>query len=339
MEVMKTLLPPLSCLRSVSKFSVAGLLLSATLGLADANAQGQAFPSQPIKLIVPFTPGTGYDTIARAIGPVLADKLGTSVVVENRPGASGTLGAASVARAPADGHTLTMLGEGVVAAKHLSPGQSFDPVEDLAPVALVGYGTLLLVASNASQITSVAGLIERARKQPGKLTYGSPGPGTSQHLKMELIKSITDTDMLHVPYKGSAGVMTDLLGGHLNVALVPIHQALESLTAKQMQAIAIISDTRNQRLPAIVTFSEAGISNVEAKMWYAVAAPKDTPRPIVAKLTSLIDEILKTAEVNALLYRIGIDVSYRPPPGLLELIRRESDESLAVIKKQGLAVQ
>src|SRR4029453_12172341 len=106
----------------------------------------------------------------------------------------------TVARAPADGYTLTMLGEGIVAAKHLSPGQAFDPLEDLAPVALVGYGTLLLVASNASQITSVAGLIEKARKQPGKLTYGSPGPGSSQHLKMELIKSTTGTDMLHVPY-------------------------------------------------------------------------------------------------------------------------------------------
>jgi tripartite-type tricarboxylate transporter receptor subunit TctC len=232
-----------------------------------------------------------------------------------------------------------MLGEGVVAAKHLSSSQTFDPVADLAPVALVGYGTLLLVASNKSEITSVAGLIEKARKQPGKLTYGSPGPGTSQHLKMELIKSIAGIDMLHVPYKGSAGVMTDLLGGHVDVALVPIHQALEALTAKQMQAIAIISDARNERLPNVVTFSEAGISNVEAKMWYAVAAPRGTPDAIVSKLTSLIDEILKTAEVKTLLYRIGIDVSYRPPNGLQAIVRRESDESLAIIKKQGIAMQ
>src|SRR6478672_11928883 len=137
--MMKTHLPSWSGVRLVSGFAAAGLLLSATLGFPTTDAQGQAFPSQPIKLIVPFTPGTGYDTIARALGPVLAEKLGTSVVIENRPGASGTLGAASVARAPADGHTLTMLGEGVVAARHLSPGQSFDPVEDLAPVALVGY--------------------------------------------------------------------------------------------------------------------------------------------------------------------------------------------------------
>src|SRR5262249_10385698 len=156
-EVMKALLPDLAYVRSISKFAIAGLLLPIALGLPGSNARGQNFPSQPIKLIVPFTPGTGYDTIARALGPVIADKLGTTVVGESRPGASGTLGAASVARAPGDGHTLTMLGEGVVAAKHLSPGQAFDPVEDLAPVALVGYGTLLLVASNASQITSVAG--------------------------------------------------------------------------------------------------------------------------------------------------------------------------------------
>jgi tripartite-type tricarboxylate transporter receptor subunit TctC len=314
-----------------------GCILALMLGLPGGGARGQTYPSQPVKLVVPFTPGTGYDTIARAIGPILSDKLGTTVVVENRPGASGTLGAATVARAPADGHTLTMLGEGVVAAKHLTPGMPFDPVADLAPVALVGYGTLLLVASNASQITSVAGMVEKARKQPGKLTYGSPGPGTSQHLKMELIKSITGIDMLHVPYKGSAGVMTDLLGGHVDVALVPIHQALESLTAKQMQAIAIISDQRNPRLPAVVTFKEAGISNVEAKMWYAVAAPKGTPDPIVSRLTSLIAEILKTPEVNAMLYRIGIDVSYRPPGGLQEIVKRESNESLAVIEKQGLA--
>jgi tripartite-type tricarboxylate transporter receptor subunit TctC len=301
---------------------------------------GQTFPSQqPIKLIVPFTPGTGYDTIARALAPVLSDKLGTSVVVENRPGASGTLGAASVARAPADGHTLTMLGEGVVAAKHLSSSQTFDPVTDLAPVALVGYGTLLLVASNKSGITSVAGLIEKARKQPGKLTYGSPGPGTSQHLKMELIKNIAGIEMLHVPYKGSAGVMTDLLGGHVDVALVPIHQALEALTAKQMQAIAIISDARNPRLPEVVTYSEAGIRNVEAKMWYAVAAPQGTPDAIVTRLSSLIDDILKTADVKTMLYRIGIDVSYKAPKGLQEVVRRESDESLAIIKKQGIAVQ
>jgi tripartite-type tricarboxylate transporter receptor subunit TctC len=304
------------------------------------GAEGQTFPSQqPIKLVVPFTPGTGYDTIARALGPILADKLGTAVVIENRPGASGTLGASSVARAPADGHTLTMLGEGVVAAKHLSSTQTFDPVTDLAPVALVGYGTLLLVASNKSEITSIAGLIEKARKQPGKLTYGSPGPGTSQHLKMELIKSIAGIDMLHVPYKGSAGVMTDLLGGHVDLALVPIHQALEALKAKQMQAIAIISDSRNPRLPDVVTFSEAGLHNVEAKMWYAVAAPRGTPDAIVAKLTSLIDGILKTDDVQALLYRIGIDVSYKAPKGLQEIVQRESEESLAIIKKQSIAVQ
>ena len=141
------------------------------------------------------------------------------------------------------------------------------------------------------------------------------------------------------PTKGSAGVMTDLLGGHVDVALVPIHQALEALAAKHMQAIAIISDRRNQRLPAVVTFSEAGIKNVEAKMWYAVAAPKDTPNPIVTRLTSLIDDILKTAEVSTMMYRIGIDVSYGPPSGLQEIVQRESSESLAVIKKQGLAVR
>jgi tripartite-type tricarboxylate transporter receptor subunit TctC len=314
-------------------------LFPLTTGLSGIGVHAQTYPSQPIKLIVPFTPGTGYDTIARALGPVLSDKLGTAVVVENRPGASGTVGAASVARAPADGHTLTMLGEGVIAAKHLYPTASFDPVADLAPVALVGYGTLLLVASNASQITSVATLLDKARKQPGKLTYGSPGPGTSQHLKMELIKSATGIDLLHVPYKGSAGVMTDLLGGHVDLALVPIHQALEALTAKQMQAIAVISDTRNERLPAVSTLSETGIKNVEAKMWYAVAAAKDTPNPIVAKLTSLIADILKTPEMSTMLYRIGIDVSYRPPNGLQDLIRQESDEALAVIKKQGIALQ
>jgi tripartite-type tricarboxylate transporter receptor subunit TctC len=316
-----------------------GCVLPLMFGLPGGGAQGQTYPSQPIKLVVPFTPGTGYDTIARGLGPVLSDKLGTPVVVENRPGASGTLGAASVARSPADGHTLATIGEGVIAAKHLTPNASFDPVADLAPVALVGYGTLLLAASNASQITSVATLIEKARKQPGKLTYGSPGPGTSQHLKMELIKSITGIDMLHVPYKGSAGVMTDLLGGHVDVALVPIHQALESLAAKHMQAIAIISDSRNQRLPAVATLSEVGVRNVEAKMWYAVATAKDTPSPIVARLTSLIADILKTSEVSTLLYRVGIDVSYQPPGPLHDLIRQESDEALAVIKKQGLALQ
>ena len=339
METMKILNSRHLLVGFMSKLAGVGCVLTLVVGLPVGSAQEQTYPSQPIKLVVPFTPGTGYDTIARALGPIMADKLGTSVVVENRPGASGTLGAATVARAPADGHTLTMLGEGVIAAKHLTPSMPFDPVADLAPVALVGYGTLLLVASHASQITSVASLIEKARKQPGKLTYGSPGPGTSQHLKMELIKSITGVDMLHVPYKGSAGVMTDLLGGHVDVALVPIHQALEALAAKQMRAIAIISDSRNQRLPTVVTFSEAGIKNVEAKMWYGVAAPKDTPNTVVTRLTSLIGEILKTSEVNALLYRIGIDVSYRPPGGLQEIVRRESDESLAVIKKQGIAVK
>jgi tripartite-type tricarboxylate transporter receptor subunit TctC len=315
-----------------------GCLLVLASGPGSDVARAQAYPSHPIKLVVPFTPGTGYDTIARVVGPPLSDRLGVPVVVENKPGASSTIGAAGVARSDADGYTLAMIGEGTIAAAHLYPNSAFDPLADLAPIALAGFGTLVLVASNASEIRSVPDLLAKARERPGKLTYGSPGAGTSQHLKMEQLKTQAGIDLLHVPYRGSAGVMTDLLGGHVDLALVPIHQSLEALASRQMVALAVISDTRNQRLPAALTLSEAGIPNVEAKMWYAFAAAKGTPEAIVTRLTSEIADILQIPEVGAQLYSIGLDVSYRTPAAVQEIMRQESATALAIIKKQGIVL-
>ena len=200
-------------------------------------AMAQTFPSQGVKLVVPFTAGTGMDTIARAVAPRLAERLGQSVVVQNVPGASGNIGTDQVAKGAADGHTLLVGANTMLMASQLYANVPFDPLKDFAPVSMAAYGTLMLVANPKTGIKSVNDLLTQVRARPGSIAYGSPGIGTPHHMAMELLKTHAKVFMLHVPYRGTAGYTQDLLSGEVNVGFLPVHiaQGFDSFTISSIR--------------------------------------------------------------------------------------------------------
>ena len=315
------------------------LLLLAAVVLA-ASAVAQPYPSQPIHFVVPFTPGTGMDIIARQVGPKLTERLGQPVVVENRPGASGNIGAEVVARAAPDGHTIMVGANTLVIAAQVYPKVPFDPLADFSPITLAGSTTLVLVANPAAGIDSVAELIARAKAQPGKLAYGSPGIATPHHMAMELFKDLTGTDMLHIPYKGSAGAVTDLVAGQINLMFLPIHQVLPHVQAGRVKLLAAAGAKRHASAPDLPTLAELGIRGAEAAdIWYAFYAPKGVPAPVVTKLNAELRSILAQADVKAAVERNGVDVQTSTPDELLALMQRDYARWGAIIRKNHITAQ
>jgi tripartite-type tricarboxylate transporter receptor subunit TctC len=310
--------------------------LAACAMLSACGALAQAYPSQPIKVVVPFTPGTGMDIIARSVGPKLAERLGQPVIVENKPGASGNIGAEMVARSAPDGHTVMITANTMLIAATLYRNVPYDPLSDFSPISLAAWGTLLLTASPKANINSVADLIAQAKASPGKLTYASPGVGTPHHMSMELFKDLTGTNLLHVPYKGSAGALTDLLSGEVNVGFVPIHVALPHVKAGRLKAIAVGSAKRHPNAPDLPTLQELGVKGAEVDMWYAFMAPKGTHALVVTRLGSELRAILSLPEIKANFDKQGMDAASSSPEELNALMRRDSARWAAVIKKNNI---
>jgi len=307
--------------------------------LAAAGAAAQTYPSQPIRFVVPFTPGTGMDTIARTVGPKLAERLGQPVVVENRPGASGNIGTEQVAKAPGDGHTVLVSANTMLIAAHLYKSVPYDPMTDFAPVTLAAWGTLLLVANPKSGIESVADLVAKAKASPGKITYASPGVGTPHHMSMELFRERTGTDMLHVPYKGSAGALTDLLSGEVNVGFVPVHVAMPLIKAGRLKPLAAGAKQRNPSAPDVPTLDELGYKGIDVEMWYAFYTPRGTPPAVVAKLNAEMRAILADAEVKASFDKVGLDVASSTPEELMKLMQRDNPRWRDVIRNNNITAQ
>jgi tripartite-type tricarboxylate transporter receptor subunit TctC len=308
--------------------------------LMGGPAAAQSYPSQPIKFVVPFTPGTGMDIIARQVGPRLTERLGQPVVVENRPGASGNIGADIVAKAAPDGHTIMVGANTLVIAAHLYPHVPFNALNDFSPVALAGMTTLVLVTNPTSGIDSVPDLIKRAKAQPGKLTYGSPGIATPHHMAMELFKELTATDMLHVPYKGSAGAVTDLVSGQINLMFLPVHQVLPYRQAGRLKLLAAGGAKRHPSAPELPTLVELGIKGAEAAdIWYAFYAPKGVPAPVIAKLNAELRLILANAEVKAAVEKVGVDVHTSTPEELFALMKRDYARWETIVRKNHITAQ
>ncbi|OGA01149.1 MAG: Twin-arginine translocation pathway signal [Betaproteobacteria bacterium RIFCSPLOWO2_02_67_12] len=301
--------------------------LTAALALAafPALAQAQAYPSQPIRFIVPFTPGTGIDIIARTLGPRLAERLGQPVVVENRAGASGNIGTELVAKSKPDGHTILVTASTFVSNRSLFRNLPYDPAKDFAPITLSAWGTLLIAAHPSTSFASVPELIAAAKANPGKLNYGSPGVGTPHHLAMELFKNVAGVDIVHVPYKGTAGAVTDLLGGQINLMFLPIHVALPQVRAGKMKAIAVGSPQRSPLAPELPTLAEGGFPGVESDIWYAFFAPQGTPREIIARLAFELTSVLALAEIKASFRTQGLE----PVASTPEAVRALVDKDLA----------
>lgn len=314
------------------------ILIGVAVAVA-TTAFAQTYPTQPIKFIVPFTAGTGMDTIARAVGPKLSEKLGQPVVVENVPGASGNIGADRVAKAAADGHTVLMGANTMLMASQMVKSVPFDPTKDFAPVTLAAWGTLMLVAHPSANITSVAQLLERAKAKPGEVSYGSPGVGTPHHMAMELFRSEAKLNLLHAPYKGSAQYIQDLLGGQLMVGFLPIHIAQGHVKAGKLVALAVGSPKRHATAPGVATLDELGIKGMESDLWYAFFVPTKTSSAITAKLNTEIGAILKTPEIKELFGKAGMDAATSTTEELNALVQKDYPRWGRVIKANNITAE
>lgn len=308
-------------------------VLAAAAALSASTVRAQP---APIRLIVPFTPGTGIDLIARQVGPRLAERLGRPVVVDNRAGASGNLGTEAVVRAAPDGSTLLVTVNTLVMNRALYPRLAFDPLKDLDPVSLTSWGQLLLVAGKGSGIASAADLVDRARARPGALNYASPGNGTPHHLAMELLKNQARLFITHIPYRGTGPAVTDLLGGQVDVMFLPIHVALQHVKAGNLRALGISSAQPHPLLPEVPPLRTLGLGELDVDMWYGVLAPAGTPRPLVERLNAELKTILALPEVKTAFETQGMSPAHSSAAEFRTLIERDAKRWADVVQAQGI---
>ena len=274
--------------------------LAAALFLLTSATYAQNYPTRPVRFIVPFAPGGNTDVQGRLIAQKLSESLGQQFVIDNRGGAGGTLGVDIAAKAPPDGYTIVLASFGnVLVGPALYKHLPYDPMKDFAPVVLVSTPPGLLVVNPQVPAKNVKELIAYARANPGKLNYGSAGNGVWNHLFAELFKSIAKIDMTHVPYKGTAPAITDLIGGQLQVMFSPFPTALPHVKNGRLRALATTEEKRSPMLPGMPTVQESGLPGYSAASWFAVLAPARTPRPIVQKLNSEINRVFKLPDVRA----------------------------------------
>ena len=293
----------------------------------------------PLRLVVPFTPGTGIDLIARQLGTRLAERLNRPVLVDNRAGASGNLGTEVVVRAPADGATLLVTVNTMVMNRALYPKLAFDVLKDLEPVTLTSWGQLLLVTSKASGLTTAAEFVARAKARPGALNYASPGSGTPYHMAMELLKNQAHIFVTHIPYRGTAQAVTDLLGGQVDVMFLPIHVALQHVRAGKLNALAISSDRPHPLLPEVPPLARLGLGELQVEMWFGVLAPAGTPRALIERLNAEIKTILALPEVKTAFETQGMSPASSSPEEFRALIARDAERWARVVQAQRITAE
>ena len=313
--------------------------LAALLAALSVSAQTSSsiWPAKPVKVIVAFSPGTGIDILAREVGQELSQRLKQPFVVENRPGASGNLGMAQVAKADPDGYTISVMVNTFAVNAALFPNLPFDSTKDFAPVSMMARGALALVVNGNMKATTTRELIEEAKRNPGKLNYASPGVGTPQHVAMELFKLSAGVDIVHVPHKSSAEAVTGLLGGQTEVMFLPVHTTLPHIKSGRLRVLSVASRTRSPLLPETSTTAEsAGIPGFEVDLWYAMLVPARTPREVIDKLNAELRVILAMDAIRAKLAAQGLQLEASTPAELAEILRADIDKWSKVIKTAGI---
>jgi len=306
---------------------IALLLLVAATG-----AWGQDnYPSRPIHFVVPYTPGTGADILGRVLGPKLGERLKTAVVVDNKPGATGNIGADFVAKAAPDGYTLLLTATSFTTNPALKPAP-FDPVKDFAPVSLLATGALGIYINPQVPAKSMREFIDLVKAQPGKLYYSSPGNGGPQHLAMELLKLDTGIDIVHVPYKGAGGAIADLVGGHVQAMVSALQTVAPHVQSGRLRMLAVMSEKRAEAFPEVPTLKEQGLPDLEVETWYAMFAPVGTPAQIVGHLNREMNEFLKEADVRDVLDKQGLNPAGGTSEALGERVKRELVRWTRVVK-------
>jgi tripartite-type tricarboxylate transporter receptor subunit TctC len=281
------------------------------------------YPSKTITLVVPFAAGGSNDIVARAIGKKLTEAWGEPVVIDNRPGAGGVIGAASVAGAAPDGHTLLLVSTTFTINAAVKAKLPFDTVNGFVPVAFVGRSPLLLAAARTLPADSVAGLIDLARASPDKITYGSSGPGSINQLAIELFALSAGIRLVHVPYKGGSFAINDLIGGHVDLYLSSMPQILPNVRASQAKALAVSGSRRSPAVPDVPTFDEAGVKGYEAGTWWGIVAPTGTPPDIVRALNAEITKAVSSEEMKRFFAQEGAEPEGLTPEQFAALIRAE----------------
>ena len=316
-------------------------LLATGALLAAGGAGGQSWPAMPIKLVVPWPPGGPTDTGSRIVGLALADRLGQPVVVENRPGASGSIAYQQVIKTPGDGTTFVMLATPTMLAPHLYKSASYHPVNDLLPVGMVYDLPIVLVVNAASlpKVTDLAGLIAEAKSRGGKLDYTSAGPGSFGHLSMELLKQQGGFDAQHIAYKGSAPAMNDLLGGQVPVMFSDLVAALPHIKSGKLRALAVGSPKRVDIVPDVKTVAEQGFKGFEAVSIGAMMAPKGTPAAAIDRMSSELKAVLAQKDVQDRLVGAGCYAHYMTPAETGRYVTAEFDKWGKVIKDNKLTVE
>lgn len=313
----------------------AGVLLHCA---ADSWAQGQPaanYPSRPIRIIVPFTPGAGTDIVGRAVAQSLSEAWGQSLVVDNRPGAGGTIAGELVARANPDGYTLMLGNVSTLAiARGLYPKLPYDPLRDFAPITLITTSENVVVVHPSVPVRSVKELIAYAKANPGKLNYGSSGSGTTSHLGGAMFASMAGVDITHVPYKGSGPMLTDLLGGQLQLAFSSVPTALPHIKAGRLRPLAVTRLKRSATLPDLPTVHET-LRGFDISLWQGIVAPAGTPRVLVAKLNEQIVKSLGMPDLRRKLSAQGLDPVGNSPEQFAAYMKAEADKWARIVKASG----
>ena len=313
---------------------LAGLTLSSQL------AQAQAWPARPVRIVVPFTPGGGVDITARTIAIELTKRLGQPVTVENKPGAGGTVAAAEVARSAPDGHTLFLTLNSLHAITPLVYAKlPFDAIKDFAWVTPLVQFNNVLVVNPAASLNSMQALIAAAKATPGKLTFASSGNGTNLHLVGELFKSMAGIDLLHVPYKGSAPAMTDLLAGRVDMMFETIPAAVSHLRGGKLRALAVSGGKRSAQLADVPTVAEAGLPGFEVLSWYGLVAPAGTPQAIIARLNAEAARGADAADFRARMEPLGFDVATSSPEAMAARVQADIARWAPIIKAAGVRIE
>jgi tripartite-type tricarboxylate transporter receptor subunit TctC len=295
-----------------------------------SGAWGQQFPSKPVHIIVPFPPGGGADALARIMQPHLTKLWNQTVIIENKPGASGHIGADFVAGSPADGYTMMMSSTASLTEKNVS---------QFAPVTLVSASPYVVVANPKVPASNIRELIEYAKKNPGKLTFGSSGTGAASHLSAELFKAMAGVEMLHVPYKGTGQAVTDLLAGQIDLLFAPAQSVMPHVQANKLKAFAVTSAQRSATVPGLPSVAEAGVPGYEAIGWFGLLVPAATPPAIVEKLSSDANKVLQDADVKEKMLILGAEPSGNTPAQFAAFIRGDQAKWAKLMRERGIAVE
>ena len=319
---------------SMTRWPVCALLL-----LCVVPAHGQKYPDRPVRIIVPVPAGGTPDVVARTVTPGLAQILGQQMVVDNRGGAGGLIGAEIVARVAADGYTLFLSSPGAITIlPHLQKQIAYDPIRDFAPIGLISSGPFLLIGHPSVPAHNLKELLALAKAQPGKLNYASAGNGTANHLAMESFKFLAGLNITHVPYKGAPQAVTDLIGGQMNLMFNSIAPVIQHIRADRLRLYGVASLKRSPQLPDAPTLNESGVPGYEAASWAGLLAPARTPKAIVATLSDAMRRVVQSAEARAQFEVQGTDPVGSTPEEFASLIQREYARHADVVKRSGTRV-